>query len=479
MWADLILLAIESSAVSMIYGKDFKDGIKKPPLRPSILDGRRHWIGRGALLLLGISVIGVVVAKTHESISREVVLQPEAPVIPESERVVEILPLPADTPVFQKSDSVAAQPPTQTSDWAVITVKKGDSASTIFSKLEIHRDLHPLLAIPAAQEVLNNLRPGNQIRLRKDEGGLTELYCDISKTSRLHVTREDNKLFANLLEDDIELRRMITQGEIERSLIGSGKKAGLSSNLVMQLVDIFAYDIDFALDIREGDKFKVIYEEHYANGEKLAGGDILAAEFTNRGRNYKALRFTDKRGKVRYYTPDGKSLRKAFLRTPVNFSRISSHFDPRRKHPILNTIKAHRGVDYAAPTGTPVKATGDGKIIFRGKQGGYGKAVILQHGNTYSTLYGHLSRYKKGQKSGEWVKQGEIIGYVGKTGRATGPHLHYEFRVKGAHKNPLTVKLPPANPIPRHIRVDFEEQTRALLTQLTHDNTLASANLPE
>ncbi len=460
----------------MIYGQDFKEGFRQPPT-PSFIDGRHHWIGRGALLLASLSIIGVVVAKTHESITQEVTLKAEAPASPANKRVIETLSLPASTPLLKKT---APPPQTKksTDEWTVVTVKKGDSPSSIFSKLNIYGQLHPVLAIPLAQQAFSGLHPGKMLRIRKDENGLAELYFDFSTTNRLHITRKNNQLVAQIENAKIETRQMMAQGTIESSLVGSGNKAGLSSNLVMKLVDIFAYDIDFAQDIREGDTFKVIYEEHYTKGRKLPGGTILAAEFTNRGRNFKALRFTDERGRSQYYTPEGKNLRKAFLRTPVKFSRISSHFNPGRKHPILNTIRAHKGVDYAAPTGTPIKATSDGKITFRGTQNGYGKTIVLQHGKTYSTLYGHLSRFKKGQKRKQWVRQGDIIGYVGKTGRATGPHLHYEFRVNGTHKNPLTVKLPPVKPISHKLHAAFEKQTRALIAQLTYDNTLASVKKP-
>ena len=464
----------------MIYGQDFKEGVRHRPTQSSFLDGRHHWIGKGVLLLISLSVIGVVVAKTHESITQEVILKPETPVPQNSRRVTEKLSLPTSTRPIQESADIPAALQTKKGfdDWTVITVKKGDSASSIFSKLEIYGQLHPLLAIPAAQQAFSALHPGKTLRVRKDKNGLAELYFDFSTTNRLHVTRQNNKLVAKIENARIETRQLMARGTIQSSLVGSGLKAGLSSNLVMKLVDIFAYDIDFAQDIREGDTFKVIFKEHYAKGQKLPGGTILAAEFTNRGRTYKALRFTDEKGRSSYYTPEGKSLRKAFLRTPVKFSRISSHFNPRRKHPTLNTIRAHKGVDYAAPKGTPIKAASDGKITFRGTQNGYGKTIILKHGKTYSTLYGHLSRFKSGQKKRQWVRQGEIIGYIGKSGLATGPHLHYEFRVNGTHKNPLTVKLPPASPISKQSRAAFEKQTRALTAQLTYDNSLASVKKP-
>jgi murein DD-endopeptidase MepM/ murein hydrolase activator NlpD len=234
----------------------------------------------------------------------------------------------------------------------------------------------------------------------------------------------------------------------------------------MELVNIFGWDVDFALDIRKGDRFALLFEEHYLDGDKLRDGKILAAEFTSRGDTYRAVLFTDPQGNSQYYSPDGKSMRKAFLRSPVDFRRISSKFQPERYHPVLGKKRPHRGVDYAAKTGTPIKAAGDGKVIFRGRKGGYGNTVVLQHGGNITTLYAHMSKFRRGVSSGSRVKQGQIIGYVGATGLATGPHLHYEFRINGSHRNPLTVKLPDAEPIPAKYKGEFMQQSRQLLAQL-------------
>ena len=233
----------------------------------------------------------------------------------------------------------------------------------------------------------------------------------------------------------------------------------------MQMAGIFQWDIDFIQDVRVGDEFTVIYEELWRDGVKLRNGDIVATEFVNQGKSYRAARYKLSNGDFDYFTPEGRSVRKAFLRAPVEFTRISSNFNPNRRHPVLNTIRAHRGVDYAAPTGTPVQAAGDGKIIFRGVQGGYGNAIVVQHGGNITTLYGHLSRFGKARVGGR-VGQGEVIGYVGKSGLATGPHLHYEYRVNGAHRNPRTVPLPPADPIPPDAHDDFRSTTATLWQQL-------------
>ena len=234
----------------------------------------------------------------------------------------------------------------------------------------------------------------------------------------------------------------------------------------MELAGIFGWDIDFALEIRAGDQFRVLYEEHYLDGEKLRDGPILAAEFTNRGQTHTAVRYADKDGEVGYYDVDGASKRRAFIRTPIKFARISSRYNPRRWHPVLKRWRSHKGVDYAAPKGTPVKATGDGRVVFRGGKSGYGKTVIIEHAGKYTTLYAHLNGYSKRSAKGKRVKQGQVIGYVGKTGLATGPHLHYEFRVNGKHRDPLRVKLPKSLSLAKSELSAFRKQTAPLLTQL-------------
>jgi murein DD-endopeptidase MepM/ murein hydrolase activator NlpD len=275
-----------------------------------------------------------------------------------------------------------------------------------------------------------------------------------------------NGFKSTLIEHPVERRTASASGVITSSLFEAAQQAGMSDKLTMELAGIFGWDIDFALDIRDGDHFSVIYDDLYVAGNSLRHGDILAAEFVNNGTTYRAVRYTDPSGQSDYYTPDGKSMRRAFLRTPVEFSRISSYFGTARFHPILNRIRAHKGVDYAAPVGTPVKATGDGKVAFVGLRGGYGKAIELQHGARYSTLYGHLSRFASGLRSGNRVHQGQVIGYVGMTGLATGPHLHYEFRIDGVHRNPLKVQFPDAAPIAAQYKQDFSATSRRFLAQL-------------
>jgi murein DD-endopeptidase MepM/ murein hydrolase activator NlpD len=265
-----------------------------------------------------------------------------------------------------------------------------------------------------------------------------------------------------------ELERRIQHGSavIRRSLFDAGNRVGLSDSLLLDLAEVFRWDIDFALDIRNGDAFTVIYEAFYRDGDKVRNGDILAAEFVNRGEAHRAVRYSNDAQQADYYDPQGRSMRKAFLRSPVDFTRVSSNFNPNRLHPTLGERRPHMGTDYAASPGTPIKATGNGQVIHRGWKGGYGRTVVVQHGGRYTTLYAHMSRYRASVTAGDHVSQGQVIGYVGSSGRSTGPHLHYEFRVNGEHRNPRTVNLPNAKPIPDHLRQDFEDQTQSRLAEL-------------
>jgi murein DD-endopeptidase MepM/ murein hydrolase activator NlpD len=380
-----------------------------------------------------------------------------------------VLDAPDDTGL-SADEAIAAD--TQTADalddnWLKEAVRQGDNLSLIFGRHGVSaRDLDQIMALGGDTRALKKIFPGTEIRLQiGTDGRLNALAYPIGEARELRVERTDDGFTATTIEHEIERRTATASGTIADSLFLSANRAGLSDNLIMELAGIFGYDIDFSLDIRENDRFSVIYEELYLHGEKLRDGRILAAEFVNRGKTYRAVRYVDAQGNGDYYSPDGNSLRKAFLRSPVAFTRVSSRFSLARHHPILNTIRAHKGVDYAAPTGTPVKATGDGKVIFKGPNGGYGNTVVIQHGSRYSTLYGHLSAFGR-ISQGQRVSQGQVIGYVGMTGLATGPHLHYEFRIDGVHRDPLTVKLPNAGPLAQRYMDDFQNQAQPLLAQL-------------
>lgn len=348
-----------------------------------------------------------------------------------------------------------------------VTVKTGDSLALIFSRLGLSpRSLYNIMSLGKEVSRLKKLRPGQVLGFTIDTEELVKLEYEINLTNTLLITKQDDQFQAELIEEKLEPRIKHAKAVINDSLFLSGKRAGLSDNLIMQLVAIYGWDIDFALDIREGDAFTLIYEEQYKDDIKVADGPIIAAEFINRNTPLRAVRYTHGDGRVDYYAENGDAMRKAFLRTPVELARISSRFNLRRKHPILNKIRAHKGVDYAAATGTPIKATGDGTVALAGRKGGYGKTVVLKHGGKYSTLYAHLYKYARGIRTGKRVKQGQIIGYVGKSGLATGPHLHYEFRVNGVHRNPLTVKLPKAESINKKTLPAFLQTISPMLAEL-------------
>jgi murein DD-endopeptidase MepM/ murein hydrolase activator NlpD len=366
-------------------------------------------------------------------------------------------------------------------NWQEVTVKSGDNLSLIFPRVGLTaRDVYNVAQLGKDIKPLLNLKPGQTLRFGfssepETKKTLKQLEIQLSQVSQLNLTATDTGYEAKTITRDIEYRQAHAIAEIQSSLFEAGQEAGMSDKLIMELAYIFGWDIDFALDLRVGDKFKLIYEENFLDGDKIADGNILAAEFTNRDKTFQAIRYTDSSGTSRYYAPNGDSMRKAFSRTPVHFSRISSRFNPNRKHPVLKTNRPHRGVDYAAATGTPILATGDGKVHFVGTKGGYGRTVILTHGGKYTTLYAHMSRYKKGIKRGKRVQQGDTIGYIGSSGLATGPHLHYEFRVNGVHRNPLTVSLPKAQALAQKYQADFKVKMQPLLASLDTLNSTALA----
>lgn len=372
--------------------------------------------------------------------------------------------------------------PVETQNQTSVVVKSGDTLARIFAKLGLSaRTLHRIVHRNPQAERLKKLHPGDQLHFNIGENNeLKSVRLELDQTHSILVTQKDDASFEiNHSRKPVEIRTAFASGEITESLFLAGQRAGLSDSMTMELAAIFGWDVDFSLDIRQGDRFTILFEERYLEDKKIGNGPILAAEFVNQGKTYQAIRHPDKDGIQRYFTPKGLSMRKSFLRSPVSFSRISSGFSLRRKHPVLNRIRAHKGVDYAARTGTPVRATGDGKVEFKGKKGGYGNTIVLRHGNRYTTLYAHLSGYKRKLRAGQRVRQGQIIGYVGSTGLASGPHLHYEFRIHGVHRNPLTVKLPAAKPIDKDLRQDFLAYAEPRIAQLDILNrSLAAKHTP-
>ena len=329
------------------------------------------------------------------------------------------------------------------------TVQRGDTMSSILNRHDVYRDMVRLMTSAKGSSRLFRLIPGDTIELVIDNGRLLSIRRRPDKTSYIEAALQGDHYTVREETIPTTIRQAFVTGTVSDSFYSSGLAAGMSDALIHNAADVLGWDIDFVLDVRKGDTFVVVYNEQWLDGEKIRDLEITSVEYFNRGKSYRATRYTTSAGKVGYYTPDGKSVKRPFIRTPLQFSRISSHFNPRRLHPILKVWRPHRGIDYAAPTGTPVYSTSDGKIIFRGRKRGYGNVVIVRHGRRYSTLYAHLSRFARGQRVGSRVRQKQVIGYVGATGYATGPHLHYEFRVNGTHKNPLSVKLPGAQSLPR------------------------------
>jgi len=383
------------------------------------------------------------------------------------------------------TSSIEATDPAQPSaaeslgDRVDFIVRRNDTLEKIFLRLKLSAgDLHAILGLTDVRQALSRIRPGDKVTVVHEDGAIRSLNRRISETEILSVTRDDNGFAAEVITTPIEIKAAHAYGAIESSLFVAARAAGVSPETTLQLAnDIFGWEIDFALDIRHGDRFHLIYEQKHRDGQYIGDGRILAAEFVNDGEVHRAVHYASADGKIdSYFAPDGSSMRRQFLRAPLDFRRVSSNFNLKRRHPILNYIRAHQGVDYSASTGTIIKAAGDGRASFIGVKGGYGKVVILEHGGGISTLYAHMSRFAK-LRRGERVSQGDTIGYVGSTGTANGPHLHYEYRVNGTHKNPRTVRLPDAAPLPAEYRADFQSKAGALLAELeqARDATVATA----
>lgn len=352
-------------------------------------------------------------------------------------------------------------------EFVAITIGRNDTLDQIFRGLQLKlSDLAELRSLPDVRKSLDIIRPGDVIQLTHLDGEIKSLTRRIDETATLSVTRPDGVFSANIVENPLETAEHSLRGTIESSLYEAVSAAGGTNRLAVELAHVFQYDIDFVNQAQPGDSFIVAYEQQFQDGEFVRDGDILAAEFVNAGKSYRAVRYVGPNGKADYYTPDGRPVRKAFLRYPVDYARISSGFSLARRHPVLNRVRAHKGIDFAAATGTPIKAAGAGRIVSRGRNGGYGNVVVVDHGKGITTLYGHMSRFAKAQKVGDRVSQGQVIGYVGMTGLASGPHVHYEYRVNGVHKNPARVTMPKADPIPASLMADFRTQTTPLLARL-------------
>jgi len=367
---------------------------------------------------------------------------------------------------------------TTADNWIYYNVQAGDNLSTIFIRAGLsHTDVHYVDKATAQDSIFQRMQIGQKLAFLIRAGELIKVKYIINPLKSVLITRLDKTAYQyQKMERSPVAKQVVVAGQIKNSLYIDALNAGLSSNLTMNFAKVFSWDVDFSQDLQAGDQFQVVYEQLTLDGSKIKDGNILAAQFKTGGQNLIGIFYRDSQGGVGFYTPDGRSMRKAFLRMPVEFARISSKFNPRRRHPISNKIRAHKGVDYAAKRGTPIMASGNGKIIFRGRKNGYGNTVVIQHGSQINTLYAHMSRFNKDFKVGSRVQQGQVIGYVGSTGAATGSHLHYEFRVNGIHKNPLTVKLKKATSLPSSELAQFKQVAAKVLSKLNLNSgqTIAS-----
>ena len=416
--------------------------------KPGRLGGGSRFVRLALALLLPfvgiVAAFGIAPDTVTESVSREQVIQ----------EVVPPLALSAGT----RDDGY----------WREERIQRGDTLAALLTRLGADdSEASEFLRNTRSAKMLYRLIPGKSVRaLATSEGRLLALRYQTG--GRVLDVRRDGAEF-QVTEEPVELERrvMMGAGSIRSSLFAATDAAGLSDAVASQIADIFSTDIDFHRDLRRDDRFTVVYEMFYDQGEPVRSGRLLAAEFVNQGKTYQAVYFEYAENRGGYYTPDGKNIRKAFLRSPLEFSRITSGFTQSRFHPVLKTWRAHKGIDYGAPRGTRVKATGDGVVEFAGRhQGGYGNLVVLRHRSKYTTWYGHLSGFASGVRKGARITQGDVIGYVGATGLATGPHLHYEFRINDVHQNPLRVVLPSAPPIGENQKSAFEAAAAPLSLRL-------------
>ena len=373
---------------------------------------------------------------------------------------------PAEDSSLFTSTMSAEQPGLQLEKWDSVKVRSGQSLDGIFKQQGFSaKTLHEIMALSEETKQLKKIRPGDLFEFQRHENkSLKRMRYAIDESRYLIIDHDGKQAYASTQSRDITIEPTETSGTISSSLFLAGKRAGLSDNMVMKLANLFGWDIDFVLDIRKGDQFYLLYEKVYREGIFLRDGEIIGATFVNQGEKFQAIRF-DIDGQAQYFAPDGRNMRKAFLRAPLNFSYISSSFNPKRYHPILKRVKAHNGIDYKAPRGTPVFTSGDGKVIRSAYNKYNGHHVFIQHANSIVTKYLHFTNrtVKKGQR----VKQGQVIGYVGSTGMSQAPHLHYEFLLNGVHRNPRTVSLPKADPLGKTQLAEFQQISAPVLSQLS------------
>ena len=429
--------------------------LHRPVLARHLSDGfngrwsRRQWTTASLFASMGLLVAAIV-----PGFSQDVTTPTQ---VPRQSMALALPPLPATrAPQGVEGDS-----------WQIVSVRSGQTLGELFEELGVPaRTLHRILEQPSAKSALGRLRPGTELAFDLPvDGSLRAFRFDRDDLHRVELTIDGDDIRENVIARPVETRTAVATGEINSSLYVAARKAGLSPATIAVLTDqIFQYDIDFNTDIQRGDRFSVVMDETWREGERIGGGKVLAATFTTGGKTYSGFRF-EHDGKAEYFSADGRPLKKAFIRMPIPFARVTSGFSNARKHPVLGKVRRHTGVDYGARSGTQIMAAGDARVQFMGWKGGYGRTVILDHGRGNTTLYAHMSRFGK-YKVGQRVPQGAVIGFVGASGLATGPHLHYEFRVNGVHRNPLTVTMPPPEPLKGAQLAAFRAQTGPALARI-------------
>ncbi|MDQ3269888.1 MAG: peptidoglycan DD-metalloendopeptidase family protein [Pseudomonadota bacterium] len=427
--------------------------LRRPVLARHLSDGfngrwsRRQWVQASLFATLGMMVAAIVPGFGA--------IQAGSAHAPRHSMLLALPPLPSKAGNAEIADS-----------WHVVRVAPGQTLGALFAELAIPAStMRKLLDHPSAGKALKNLRPDTELAFDLPVGGgLRTFRFDRDDGHRVELSLRGDTIRETVFERPTQTRTAVATGEITTSLYAAASKAGLSPGAITLLTDdIFKYDVDFKSDIKKGDRFSVVYDETWREGERVGTGVIRAATFTTGGKTYSGFRF-EQGGKAAYYTAEGRPLKKSFIRMPIPYARLTSGFGTRR-HPVLGRTRMHKGVDYGASSGTPILAAGDAKVRFVGWKGGYGRAVELDHGRGHTTFYAHMSRFGS-YKPGQRVPQGSVIGYVGSSGLSTGPHLHYEFRVNGVHRNPLSVTLPAAEPLSGSQLAAFRAQTGSTLARI-------------
>ncbi len=457
---------------------DYKpSGTAQSASSPRLRVRRRFWVLLAVAVAVGVGV-QVIDGSVNAGHARLVAMRPtvKPPISAPSAATTDLLKL-QSAPATSSTSQPAALPAAETT---TLTVHRGDTLAHLFAKAHLSaNDMHSILALGGITKRLRLIHPGQVITVSHDDSGqILGLSMKLDDEHKLQVEHSSTGYQASEVNIPTEITVAYAHGVIENSLFDAATRAGLSDPVIMELIHLFGWDIDFSHDIRSGDSFTLLYQKIHLQDEPVMDGPILAAEFVTQDKTYRVARFTDPSGHTGYYTPDGRNVRKELLRAPVAYTRISSGFSMHRMNPILHIVRPHYGVDYAAPTGTPIMAAGDGYIVFRGRKEGFGRCIIIKHGGGYSTLYAHMSRFRSGLRTGSHVKQEQVIGYVGESGEATGPHLHYQIMLDGVPRNPRTVHLPSATPLLAKYLPEFDRDFNTLVAEMGNGGVtrVAAAN---